>query len=60
MGKDLQGMTSVHQKYYAKLARCYYGPFQILAKINETAYRLKVAISLANSQCLPCKLAKGL
>ena len=42
MGKDLQGMTSVHQKYYAKLARRYYGPFQILAKINETAYRLKL------------------
>ena len=42
MGKDLQGMTSVHQKYYAKLARRYCGPFQILAKINETAYRLKL------------------
>ena len=42
MGKDLQGMTLVHQKYYANLARRYYGPFQILAKINETAYRLKL------------------
>ena len=41
-GKDWQGMPSGHQKYYAKLARRYYGPFQILAKINETAYRLKL------------------
>ena len=40
--KYWQGMPSGHQKYYAKLARCYYGPFQILAKINETAYRLKL------------------
>ena len=42
MSKELQGMTSVHQKYYAKLVRHYYDPFQILAKINETAYRLKL------------------
>ena len=40
-GKDWQGMLSRHQKYYAKLARRYYGTFQILAKINETAYSLK-------------------
>ena len=41
-GKDWQGMHSGHQKYYAKLARRYYGPFQILERINETAYRLKL------------------
>ena len=41
-GKGWQGMPSRHQKYYAKLAHCYYGPFQILAKINETPYRLKL------------------
>ena len=42
MDKDLQEMTSVHQKYYANLAQRCYGPFQILAKINEIAYRLKL------------------
>ncbi|RYA68257.1 hypothetical protein DD598_25180 [Enterobacter cloacae complex sp. 2DZ2F16B1] len=31
-----------HQKYYAKLAKRYYGPFQILKPINETAYQLKL------------------
>ena len=31
-----------HQKYYAKLAKRYYGPFQILRCINETAYKLKL------------------
>ena len=41
-GKDWQGMHSGHQKYYAKLARRYYGPFQILERINETSYRLKL------------------
>ncbi|MCO5601606.1 hypothetical protein L7F22_055729 [Adiantum nelumboides] len=30
-----------HQKYYAKLAKRYYGPFQILKSINEMAYQLK-------------------
>ncbi|MCO5598989.1 hypothetical protein L7F22_053088 [Adiantum nelumboides] len=30
-----------HQKYYAKLAKRYYGPFQILKPINEMAYQLK-------------------
>ncbi|MCO5597012.1 hypothetical protein L7F22_051085 [Adiantum nelumboides] len=30
-----------HQKYYAKLAERYYGPFQILKSINEMAYQLK-------------------
>ena len=37
-GKNWQGDTTGHQKYYAKLARRYYGPFQILAKINETSF----------------------
>ncbi|MCO5551149.1 hypothetical protein L7F22_004646 [Adiantum nelumboides] len=31
-----------HQKYYAKLAKRYYGPFQILKPINEMAYQLKL------------------
>ena len=35
-------MPTGHQKYYAKLAKRYYGPFQILERINETAYRLKL------------------
>ncbi|MCO5548846.1 hypothetical protein L7F22_002308 [Adiantum nelumboides] len=41
-GKDWQGDKIGHQKYYAKLARRYYGPFQVLAKINETSFRLKL------------------
>ncbi|MCO5611684.1 hypothetical protein L7F22_065942 [Adiantum nelumboides] len=31
-----------HQKYYAKLAKRYYGPFQILKPINKMAYQLKL------------------
>ncbi|MGJ2631373.1 hypothetical protein ACR8J5_22370, partial [Salmonella enterica subsp. enterica serovar Paratyphi A] len=31
-----------HQKYYAKLAKRYYGPFQVLKPINEMAYKLKL------------------
>ncbi|MCO5546575.1 hypothetical protein L7F22_000004 [Adiantum nelumboides] len=31
-----------HQKYYAKLAKRYYDPFQILKPINEMAYQLKL------------------
>ncbi|MCO5552737.1 hypothetical protein L7F22_006254 [Adiantum nelumboides] len=31
-----------HQKYYAKLAKRYYGPFQILKPINKIAYQLKL------------------
>ncbi|MCO5613490.1 hypothetical protein L7F22_067767 [Adiantum nelumboides] len=31
-----------HQKYYAKLIKRYYGPFQILKPINEMAYQLKL------------------
>ena len=42
-GKDWQGMHSGHQKYYAKLAHRYYGPFQILKRLNEIAYRLKLS-----------------
>ncbi|MCO5553474.1 hypothetical protein L7F22_006995 [Adiantum nelumboides] len=37
-GKNLTG----HQKYYAKLAKRYYGAFQILKPINEMAYQLKL------------------
>ena len=44
-GKDWQGMHSGHQKYYAKLARRYYGPFQIQERINETTYRLRLPSS---------------
>ncbi|MCO5600180.1 hypothetical protein L7F22_054288 [Adiantum nelumboides] len=38
LGKNPTG----HQKYYAKLAKRYYGPFQILKPINEMAYQLKL------------------
>ena len=41
-GKNRQGEPRGHQKYYMKLAKRYYGPFQILQKINETSYRLKL------------------
>ena len=41
-GKERNGLPAGHQKYYAKLAKRYYGPFQILNRINETAYRLKL------------------
>ena len=41
-GKNWQGDAMSHQKYYAKLARSYYGSFQILAKTNETSFRLKL------------------
>ena len=33
-GKDWQGESTGHQKFYAKLAKRYYGPFQILERIN--------------------------
>ena len=41
-GKDNNGVPMGHQKYYAKLAKRYYVTFQILERINETAYRLKL------------------
>ncbi|MCO5571313.1 hypothetical protein L7F22_025051 [Adiantum nelumboides] len=41
-GKDRQGTPNGHQKFYAKLAKRFYGPFQILQKINSTAFRLKL------------------
>ncbi|MCO5571372.1 hypothetical protein L7F22_025110 [Adiantum nelumboides] len=41
-GKDRQGTPNGHQKFYAKLAKKFYGPFQILQKINPTAFRLKL------------------
>ena len=40
--KGTQGHPIGHQKYYAKLAKRYYGPFQVLKPINETAYQLKL------------------
>ena len=39
--KGTNGHPTGHQKYYAKLAKRYYGPFQVLKPINETAYRLR-------------------
>ena len=41
-GQDWQGDKTGHQKYFVKLARRYFGPFQVLAKINETSFRLKL------------------
>ena len=41
-GKDWQGEPASHKKFYAKLAKRYYGPFQILERINETSYCLKL------------------
>ena len=42
-GKDWQqGYTTGHQKFYAKLANRYYGPFQILQAINPTSFPLKL------------------
>ena len=40
--KDWQGEPIGHQKFYAKLAKRYYGPFQILERINKTSYHLKL------------------
>ena len=42
IGKDLQGEPTCHPNFYAKLAKPYYGPFQILERINETSYHLKL------------------
>ena len=42
IGKNWKGEHIGYQKYYMKLAKRYYGPFQILSRINETAYRLKL------------------
>ena len=41
-GKDHQGNYTGHQKFYAKLAKRYYGPFQVLQQINPTSFRLKL------------------
>ncbi len=41
-GKNWKGEHIGHQKFYLKLAKRYYGPFQILSRINETAYKLKL------------------
>ena len=42
MGKGTDGRPMGHQKYYAKLAKRYYGPFQVLKPINEATYRLSL------------------
>ena len=59
-GKRLARNASGHQKYYAKLARRYYGPFQILAKINELAYRLKLPYHWQIHNAFHVSFAKGL
>ncbi|MCO5573649.1 hypothetical protein L7F22_027421 [Adiantum nelumboides] len=41
-GKNWKGEQTGHQKYYMKLAKRYYGPFQMLLRINEMAYRFKL------------------
>ena len=41
-GKGKQGCPTGHQKYYAKLAKRYYGPFQVLKPLNKKAYQLKL------------------
>ena len=38
MGKDCQGESIGHQKFYAKLAKRYCSPLQILKRINESSY----------------------
>ena len=45
-GKATNGRLTGHQKYYAKLAKRYYGPFQVLKPINETTYRLRLPSTL--------------
>ena len=50
-GKGKQGRPTGHQKYYAKLSKRYYGPFQVLKPLNETAYQLKVTKDMAHTQC---------
>ena len=40
--REGKGRPTGHQKYYAKLAKRYYGPFQVLKPINETAYQLRL------------------
>ena len=45
IGKDWQGEPTGHQKFYAKLAKRYYCLFQILERINETSYGLKLPSS---------------
>ena len=42
IGKGKQGRPMGHQKYYAKLVKQYYGPFQVLKPINEMDYQLKL------------------
>ena len=58
-GKEGNGLPAGHQKF-AKLAKRYYGPFQILNRINETAYRLKLPAHWQIHNLLPCKPTKAL
>ena len=41
IGKDWQGEPTRHQNFYAKIPKRYYGPFQILERINKASQRLK-------------------
>ena len=41
-GKHWEGEPIRHQNFYAKLAKRYYGPFQIWERINEAFYRLEL------------------
>ncbi|MCO5583735.1 hypothetical protein L7F22_037649 [Adiantum nelumboides] len=41
-GKNWKGEPTGHQKYYMKIAKRYYGPFQVLSRINEMAYKLRL------------------
>lgn len=38
----MQGESRGHQKFCAKLVKRYYGPFQIVSRINKASYRLKL------------------
>ena len=41
-GRKGMVLPTGHQKLYTKLAKRYYGPFQVLERINKIAYRLKL------------------
>lgn len=44
-GKNKQKQPIGHQKFYVKLAKHYYAPFQILKQINKIVYKLKLPSS---------------
>ena len=56
--KDWQREPTRHQKFYAKLAKRHYGPFQILERINETSFRLKLPSSWHIHNALDISLLK--